>query len=183
MLHFAFFFLKLSFASRNKIAFSSGFWRASEGSLLRTKNRVPLWTSQSFGDVASPNKIAFRSGLWRREFWWEIYHSYQQSLLKILESSPRHYHTMARDCFLTQFKWSHYGFGPTVRQGGEPKPRYGNFWSTQSLLGRKFGGQTGKDPLAPTRVFVFMSRDVGGPFDKGQVCNWTSALCAHCTFT
>jgi hypothetical protein len=25
------------------------------------------------------------------------------------------------------------------------------------------GGQTGKDPLAPTRVFVSLSRDVGGP--------------------
>jgi hypothetical protein len=49
-------------------------------------------------------------------------------------------------------------------KGGESQPRYGNFWSTKSLLGRKLGGQTGKDPLAPTRVFVSLSRDVGGPF-------------------
>jgi hypothetical protein len=47
VLHFTFFFLRLSAASRNK------------------NGLVPLWTLWSFGEVASWKKIKFRSGLWR----------------------------------------------------------------------------------------------------------------------
>jgi hypothetical protein len=47
MLHFAFFFLRLCISH------------------FLEQNRVPLWTSESFGEVASQNKIEFHSGLWR----------------------------------------------------------------------------------------------------------------------
>jgi hypothetical protein len=124
MLHFAFFFLRLSVASWNKIEL------------------FPLWTSSSFGEVASWNKIKFQSWLWRAleglilgttshsalDFvelrrgrfseqncapLWTLEERVLAgnlpplvvvSLLVILESSLRQYHTMARDCFLTQFK-------------------------------------------------------------------------------
>jgi hypothetical protein len=124
MLHFAFFFLRLSVASRNKIVL------------------VLLWTLWSFGEVDSCNKNEFWSGLqgasegllpgkkphsalnfvelqrvcvseqnciplWtleERVLAGNLPLLVVVSLLVILESSPRHYHTMASDCFLTQFK-------------------------------------------------------------------------------
>jgi hypothetical protein len=43
MLHFAFFFLWISFASRNKIAFCSGLRRALERLLLQTKSSSALF--------------------------------------------------------------------------------------------------------------------------------------------
>jgi hypothetical protein len=151
MLHFAFFFLRLSVASRNKI------------------DLVPLWTSWSFREVASRNNIEFHSGLRRAlegsllgtklrsaldfvELWRGCFSEQNRvplwtseervlagnlpllvvvSLLVILELSPRHYHTMARDCFLTLFKVVPLWFW-TNRQarGGNHNPGMVNFWST-----------------------------------------------------
>ncbi len=165
MLRFAFFFLRISVASRNKIAFCSGLWRALERLLLGTnlssaldfgelwrgrsleQNCILLWTLQSFGEVASPNKIAFRSGLWRRKFWRENFHR-QQSLLVILESSPN-YHTMLFDSIQS---------GPTMvwtngQARGGTTTQVWYFLVHLELVRKKIGRSDREGPLGPYQDF------------------------------
>ncbi len=75
MLHFAFFFLRISVASWSKITL------------------VPLWTLGSFGKVASWNKHEFRSGLWR---------ALEGSLLGTKSRSALDFVELWRACFSKQ---------------------------------------------------------------------------------